>query len=202
MKRRSEPQGRWLRRLFRGRCLDRNPLRRTSDRAETLILAGVMTAFLAGAPVAAFAGGSFTHDVAQQLRQSQLATRSQVTAVTTQAVPSGQSRNTGFSSPTTEARWVAPDGKVVYGEVPATFGAPAGTTVQVWTTASGKLADPPLREAQVADLRTLGQVVSVIALAVVLTLAWTLARQELDRRRYAAWDADWQATDSHGTQRK
>jgi len=36
----------------------------------------------------------------------------------------------------------------------------------------------------------------------LFTLAWVLARKELDRRRYAAWDADWQATDSHGRQRK
>jgi len=164
MRRRCEPQGRWLRRLIRGRRLDRNPLRRTSDRAETLILAGLMTAFLAGAPAAAIAGGSLMHGLAEHTRQAQLATRSQVTAVTLQAVPGpGQSRNTGFTRPAVEARWTAPDGKTVTGEVPVFLGTPAGAKVQVWTTASGKLADPPLEEAQVASLTTLGQVISVIA---------------------------------------
>src|SRR5258708_908882 len=81
-----DPQTRWLR-FIRGRRLDRNPLRRTSDRAETVILAGLMTAFLAGAPFAVLAGGSLTHDGARHLQQTQLATESYVAATTLEAMP-------------------------------------------------------------------------------------------------------------------
>jgi hypothetical protein len=47
----------WLARLLRGRRLDRNPLRRGSDRAETVVLAALLAAFLAAAPFAAQAAG-------------------------------------------------------------------------------------------------------------------------------------------------
>jgi hypothetical protein len=197
-----DTQTRWLR-FIRGRRLDRNPLRRTSDRIETVILAALMTAFLAGAPFAALAGGSWAHDGARHLQQAQLAARSYVVATTIEAMPpESQSRGVIFTRPVVEARWSVPDRKAVIGEIPVFFGTPAGTRVWVWTTTSGKLADPPLTDDQVASLATLGQGFSAVMVVALFTLTWVLARKELDRRRYAAWDADWQATDSHGRQRK
>ena len=55
------PRNSWLGRLLRGRRLDRNPLRRRSDRAETAVLGVLLAAFLAGAPFAAQAAGSWTY---------------------------------------------------------------------------------------------------------------------------------------------
>ena len=52
------PSSSWLGRLLRGRRLDRNPLRRGSDRVETAIAGVLLAAFLAGAPFAAHAAGS------------------------------------------------------------------------------------------------------------------------------------------------
>ena len=46
-----------LARLLRGRRLDRNPLRRGSDRAETIVIGALLAAFLAAAPFAAHAAG-------------------------------------------------------------------------------------------------------------------------------------------------
>jgi hypothetical protein len=201
MRRRLDPQARWIRRFVLGRRLDRNPLRRASDRAETLVLAGLVTALLAGAPFAALAGGGFAHDLAQHMQQSQQAARTQVTAVTLEAAPASV-KETGFAPPVARARWAAPDGRAVTGEVPVTLGTPAGAKVPVWTTVSGELTAAPLQDTQIASLVTLGQGVSALTLAVVVALAWSLARQSLDRRRYAAWDADWQAADPRGTQHK
>jgi hypothetical protein len=197
-----DPLARWLR-FVRGRRLDRNPLRRAYDRAETVILAGLLTAFLAGAPFAVLAVGSVTHDAARQLRHEQLATRSQVVATTLETMPSlSQSKGVIFTRPVVEARWAAPNGSAVTGEIPVLLGSPAGTREGVWTTAGGKLIDPPLTDDQVTSLTTLGQVSAATAVVALLALALALTRKELDRRRYAAWDADWQATDSHGRQRK
>jgi hypothetical protein len=198
-----DPQARWLGRFIRGRRLDRNPLRRASDRAETVILAGLLTAFLAGAPFAVLAGGNLVHDSTQHLRQVQLATRSYVTATTLAAMPIlNGSRGTAFTSPIVEARWTAPDGKLGMGEIPVPYGTPAGARERVWTTTDGRLAQPPLTGDQVASLTTLGQTMSAIVAIALLSLTWVLARRELDRRRLAAWDADWRAVNSHGRQRK
>src|SRR5690348_18243309 len=51
----------WLARLLRGRRLDRNPLRRGSDRAETVVLGVLLAAFLAAAPFAAHAAWALGH---------------------------------------------------------------------------------------------------------------------------------------------
>jgi hypothetical protein len=197
-----DPQACW-RRCIRGRRLDRNPLRRASDRVETVILAGLITAFLAGAPFAVQAGGSFAHGGARHLQQTQLATRSHVTATTLEAMPpDDRSRGALFLVPAVEASWNAPDGRTVYGEVPVPNRTPAGAQVAVWTTPGGKLANPPLTDSQVASATAFGQASSGIIVAALLALTWLLARRELDRRRYAAWDDDWQSTDSRGSQRK
>jgi hypothetical protein len=46
-------------RLARGLGLDRNPLRRASDRAEAWVRAGLLAVFLAAGPVAAVAAGGW-----------------------------------------------------------------------------------------------------------------------------------------------
>ena len=43
----------WLARLLRGRRLDRNPLRRGSDRAETIMLGALLAGFLAAVLITA-----------------------------------------------------------------------------------------------------------------------------------------------------
>ncbi len=47
------PRIRWLPRFIRGRQFDRNPLRRTSDRVETVALIVALVAFSIGAPLTA-----------------------------------------------------------------------------------------------------------------------------------------------------
>jgi hypothetical protein len=73
-------------------------------------------------------------------------------------------------------------------------GATAGSTVPVWVDRVGRLADPPLGRAQLLTRAHLAEEVAVGAFAIVLITACWLARRALDRRRMAAWDADWLAT--------
>jgi hypothetical protein len=195
---RRELRGGWLGRLARGRRFDRNPLRRSSDRVETLVLAFLVAAFLAGGPFAARAGGGIAHDLAMRVQRTQIATERLVTAVTTQ-VASANERGFGIIYPNVTARWTAPDGKAATGVIPVPLGSPAGTRVPVWVTLDGTLAAPPVQESQVSNLQMLGQMAGAVALVMALLVSWGLARHELDRRRYAAWDADWQATDHRGT---
>lgn len=194
------PRSGRLWRAARGRRLDRNPLRRRSDRAETAILAGVLVAFLAGGPFAAVAGGGLAHGLAWDAQRTQRATERLVTAVTTQtAPPAGTVKPPGLTMYSVAARWTVPGGTAGAGQVPVLIGAPAGTRVQVWSTLDGKVAVQPLTDSQVASLTTFGRGAGVVALIMVLAVASGLARHELDRRRFAAWEAEWLATDSPGT---
>jgi hypothetical protein len=63
-----------------------------------------------------------------------------------------------------------------------------------WTNQAGQLADPPLGPTQLASRALLAEAAAVGSLATVLIVAGWLARRSLDRRRLAAWDADWLAT--------
>ena len=179
-------------RFLRGRRLDRNPLRRRSDRAETAVLATLLAAFLAGAPLAAHAAGNWAYVTLAQQAQAQRARLHQVEATLLQKVVNVVGYGVGASF-AVDARWRAPDGRIRTGEVFAPAGTPAGSTVQVWTDRTGRLADPPLNRAELAARAQLARELAVGALAVVLIMAGWLTRRALDRRRLAGWDAEWLA---------
>lgn len=191
----SQPRTTWLGRFVRGRRPDHNPLRRFTDRVETLVLALLVFGFIAAAPFAARGAGGWAYAVAHHDQLAQQAASRQVTATLLTAVPAQRANGAQWAS-TSEAlaTWTAPGGKVVTGEVPAAAGTRAGATVRVWSDRAGQLTNPPLRAAQVTQLAALGAIAGVIALAVALAVAGLVARRALDRRRLAGWDADWRVT--------
>ena len=177
--------------LTRHLTLDHNPLRRRTDKLETCIMAGLLAAFLAGAPLILIAAGSWAH--AGDLRE-QRAEQSwhQVPAVLLQPAP----REAAFrhwSSVTywVRARWTPPGRPARTGEVPAPPGSRAGSRVLVWADRSGPVAGVPLARDQItARVIAAGILALAFLAAVVLGLA-RAARRLLDRRRLAAWEAAW-----------
>jgi len=183
----------WLIRLLRGLRLDRNPLRRGSDRAETVVLAALLAAFLAGAPFVAGAAGHWASMSATREAQAQRASLTQVTATIVRKAPvwSGYGSGTGVF---TQARWRAPDGRTMSGEVYATAGDLAGGTVRIWVDRDGRLARSPLTPDQVTGRIQFLAGAAVSGLATLLGVVGWLAHRSLNRRRLAGWDADWLAT--------
>lgn len=189
-----------LGRFVRRWRFDRNPLRRATDRAETLILAVLAVAFLIGAPAATLATGAWMHGMAQRAQLAEKASRSQVTAAVLAVTPltPGGGEELAWQA---QARWTAPDGQVVTQQVPVPSDTAVGGKLQVWTNRAGDLTTAPLLDSQVADQKTSGEALGAIAAAVVLTLAGALALWTLNQRRLAAWDADWHATGPRWTSR-
>ncbi len=187
-----------LGRFVRRWRFDRNPLRRATDRVETAVLVLLVTAFLIGTPFAALATGAWVHGMARQAQLAQQASQHQVTAVVlaVAAPPAGQ--NLPWQA---RARWTAPDGHQVTHEVPVPSGTAVGGKLPVWTGRTGDLATAPLTDSQVAGQAAMGEGLGVIASAVAVTLAGGLARRALNKRRMAAWDADWHATGPRWTTR-
>jgi hypothetical protein len=187
--------GRFLRRWR----FDRNPLRRATDRVETAVLTVLVAALLIGAPFAALATGAWVHGMAQRAQLAQQASRWQVTAVVLAATEStAVGENLLWQA---QARWRAPDGREVTHQVPVPSGTPVGGKLQVWTDRTGDFTTEPLLDSQVAGQTTSGEVVGVIASAAVLTLAGAMALWTLNKRRMAAWEADWHATGPRWTTR-
>jgi hypothetical protein len=191
-----------LGRFVRGRRPDRNPLRRASDRVETALLALLVVVFILAAPFAALASGQWALARARQAQLTEEASWREVPALVLKTASSGQGGG-GYAAleSQAQARWTAPDGKVVTGEIPVPPGTASGASVRLWVTSDGQLTDPPLQGSQVTNDAVLAGAFSVIALAALLAVIGMLARRSLDMHRMAAWDAEWRATGPHWTTR-
>jgi hypothetical protein len=189
MKRHAARSSRWLRRRLWGLWPDRNPLRRRCDRAEAVILAGLIAAFVIGGPLAALAAGAWAYDGAARAEHAQMSAWHQVPAV----FPTAYVQQ-AWSSATARARWTAPGGTQHTGWVSAPAGSAAGTIVQVWVDAAGWPTGAPLRHQQMDRQAVQAATLAILALALSLGSAALCARHLADRRRLAAWDAEWRAT--------
>ena len=189
----------WLGRLAHGLWLDRNPLRRRSDRAETAMLGVLLAVFLAAAPFAAHAAGSWTYATSAREAQAQQAARHQVPATLLQ---SATLSSIGGGGAEAQARWKAPDGQMRTGQIFVTNGAPAGSTVMVWVNQAGQVSESPLQQSQVTGRTVMAQVIAVAALAVTLIIVGWAAHWALERRKLAAWDAEWLATEPRWSPRR
>ncbi len=188
-----------LGRLVRRWRFDRNPLRRAADRAETAGLALLAAAFLIGTPFAALATGAWMHGAARQAQLVQEASQRRVTAVVVAvAAPLADGGQLAWEA---QARWRVPNGPEVSHEVPVPPDTPVGATLQVWTDRSGDLTTAPLLDSQVASETATGEELGVLGSASVLTVAVALTLGALNKRRMAAWDADWHATGPRWTTR-
>jgi hypothetical protein len=190
-----------LARLTRWLGLDRNPLRRSSDRAETSVIAALLAAFLIGAPITAVAAYDFAHAAVLRTEQAQRGSHS-VPAVLLEAAPKNRSfmyQSAAFVW--VRARWAAPNGSATVGEIPVAGGTRAGSTVHIWVDGSGRLAYAPLTTTQIIDRVVAAAIFAPIALAVVLVSMAAVARRLFERRRLAEWASAWEAIEPQWTHR-
>ena len=188
----------WAVRVVRGLWPDRNPLRRTIDRAEAVVVAGLAIVFLAGVPLAAVAAGHYAGDHASRAATAQRAAWHQVPAKLLTTVSAS-----GYGDQATvPARWTAPDGRRRTGMVPAPAAAAAGGTVMVWVDEAGRLTGPPLQPSLVSGQAMLAAIFAALVVAIIVVCAGLLAHVALDRRRLAGWGAQWRATGPQWTRQR
>lgn len=186
-------------RVIRGLWPDRNPLRRAHDRVEAVVVGVLVVVFLAGAPLAILTAGRIAYSLGSRTAHAQQIAWHRVSAVLLTAAPPSPYHS---SQSNVQARWAAPDGTWRTGAVPAPRGASAGSTVMVWVDPAGRPTSHPLHRSQVWGLVAAADVLTFVFASFILLCAGRLARYVLDRRRLAAWDADWRATEPHWTGRR
>jgi hypothetical protein len=125
------------------------------------MLAVLVVAFLVAAPFAAQLSGASMRATAHQTQLAQQAAWHEVTAVVLKPASGSQAGGWGVADAPVLARWTAPDGTVITGQVPEPPGTVAGAKVPVWVTRAGQLANPPLLGSQVSDLVLVTQLLSV-----------------------------------------
>jgi hypothetical protein len=113
--------------------LDGNPLRQACDRAEAVLLACLLSAFVVVVPLAAAITGAQAYGAGLRAERAEQAARRQVPAVLLATAPAPGYAGHEVSA---GARRTAPDGARRAGPVTAPPGTPAGRTPTLWVDAS------------------------------------------------------------------
>jgi len=200
--RRWRARGAWLRRLVRRWRPDGNPLRRTSDRIEAVLLALLVAAFLCGGPLAGIAAGRAAAASSVRAEHAQAGAHRVAAALLQQAPGKSHPMFQTPLEPLVPARWKAPDGTLRTGQIYAPAGAAAGSTVLVWVDRSGRLTASPMQRGNMIEEVALAASLATIAVAAVLAVLGLVTGWVLDRRRLAAWDARWRTTGPQWTGRQ
>ena len=185
-----------LARLARWLGIDRNPLRRGTDRVEAALRLVMILLAVVAVPAAAVAAGLWADHYALHRAQVQRTVNHQVTAVLLENAPA-----TGVQDPYTDvqttwvqARWQPPGQPPQTGQVLAVAGAHKGSIVRTWIDPSGTVTSPPMGHRGIAGTVCLAVVWTCLVSWLVLLVAGMLARRALDRRRLNAWEAEWRAS--------
>lgn len=184
-----QPAPLWQLAVVRRLALDRNELRRTSDRIEAWFIIVLLVAFLPLAGLATSTTVRWAHDDGMRALRAELPLR-QVTAVVVSAVPANESSPGGLGWSWAPARWTA-HGVRHQGYVPAVPGIRPGDTVRIWISANGQAQRPPVTASQIAAWVVLAATATPPAVAIGLWLAWLGLRCLLDWFRLAGWARGW-----------
>jgi hypothetical protein len=185
-----------LTRLARRLWMGRNPLLRRTDRIEAWITAGLLAAFLVGAPLSSVAAGRWVQH-GGMLEQRAQKSWHQVPAVLLKSAPVQRALylraawNTDVLVP---ARWTGPGGRYLTGKVPVPPGTMAGRRLQVWVSRSGQPTGSPLVHSELVRRVIGAEVLAPVGLAVLLLSVGGVVRWLMNRRRLAAWEAGWAST--------
>ena len=178
-------------RLARRLGLDRNPVRRRTDRIQTCLGAGLLLAFLIGAPFLAMAAARWAGHVGAAEQRAERAWH-EVTAVLLRSAPEPVVFASGLEGGAwVPARWIAPDGHPHTGEIEVSTGLASGTRIPIWVTAAGSPTGPPLTQRAVTARVVMAVLVAPVLLAAVLACLAGIGRWVIHRRRLAGWDAAW-----------
>jgi hypothetical protein len=172
---------------------DGNPLRRRADRLEAGVLAGLIVAFLIGAPILVMVAGHWALAAATRALHAEAAW-TQVPAAVQPSAP-GQSSTSAVPDGTVwrRGRWTAPDGQPRSGWIAISPHVTAGGTAPIWVNRSGSPTGAPQGRSQVLGWAPLAEVGTALALVILFSLAVYAQRWLFGRSRLAGWHSAWRA---------
>ncbi|MDX2545129.1 hypothetical protein ACOT81_05920 [Streptomyces sp. WI04-05B] len=171
-------------RLWRWR---RSPLRRRSDRAEAWIVLGTWLLALLGAVLA----GVTTADA---MERGMAENRARTRAVSAVLMEDATKSDTGTDLGTVwvKVRWTDANGGSHTDRTKADTDATAGTTVTVWVNREDELVSKPVAPSEARRQAAAGGMLVALGAGTGVLVAGRLPRALLERRRLAAWEAEWE----------
>ena len=167
------------------RLAGRDPLVRTTDRIEALVVVLAVVVSLLAIPIAA-AVGTAVYDSRRQAYAEQADTRHTVTA-TVLDVPATQIVRTGTT--TVSARWTAA-GAEHTGAVKAQSTTKTGDPIEIWVDNTGAQVPAPTPTSRAAVEAVTGALVIWISVAAIAATVFTATRAISDRIRFTGWQHD------------
>ena len=167
------------------RLLGRDPLVRTTDRNQALVLVLAVVVSLLAAPIAA-AVGTAVYDSSRHIYAEQAHTRHTVTATVTD-VPATQILRTGTT--TVSARWIAA-GAEHTGAVKTQSTAKTGDTIEIWVDNTGAQVPALTPTTRAAAEAAMGALVMWICVAAIAATLFIATRAVCDRIRFTRWQHD------------
>ena len=183
------------RRLARRLGVDRNPLRRRTDRVEASVTLVVALMLLALGPVVVWrVSAAGYHDAASAAERDRRRQLFEVPAVLLDDSAKYLTGSDGSDAPPAQgpvpARWTAPDGSPRTGAVVPLADARAGATVPITVDARGDAVQPPVSADPVGSAISLGCAAGITLVAVAGGVL-ALTRTMLNRRRMRDWQHGW-----------
>jgi hypothetical protein len=182
-------------RMARRLGLDRNPLRRGTDRVEAWLILMVTLVLLVGGPLVVWqaSAASYRGTAAAAARDLHRQQSFQVTAVLRDdaakyVITNGDASTLQGPVP---ARWTAPDGTTHDGAVvPPSAGDRSGDPVTISTDIHGNVTQAPPPADPMASALGTGVTVGVMFLLVAMVFL-IVCRWLLNRRRMSNWQGEW-----------
>jgi hypothetical protein len=168
------------------RLLGRDPLVRTTDRIEALVLVLAVVVSLLAAPITA-AVGTAVYDSSRHIYAEQADTRHTVAATVTDVPASQQILRTGTT--TVAARWSAA-GAEHTGAVKAPSTTKTGDLIEIWADNNGAQVPAPTPTTRAAWEAVTGTLVIWISVAATAATLFTVTRAVCDRIRFTGWQHD------------
>jgi hypothetical protein len=168
------------------RLRGRDPLVRTTDRIEALVLALAVVVSLLAAPIAA-AVGTAVYDSRRLVYAEQTHTRDAVAATIIDVPASQQFLRTGTT--TVPARWTS-GGAEHTGAVTTQSTVKTGDTVEIWVDNNGAQVPAPTPTTRAAVEGVTGALVIWISVAATAAALFTVIRAVCDRIRFTGWQHD------------
>lgn len=182
-----------LRRMNRWLGADGNPLRRPTDRMESVVRVLLVLAFLIAGPLIAGLAGHLTDTSGlRQVRHEQ--SWHQVSAVLLRSAPHPYYAYGSMTTYWIPGRWRTPSGRFEVADVPTVAGARAGSVVRFWVDRAGHATGRLPLTRDLVTLRTAAAfMITLIVFGIALLIISGFVRYLLDRRRLAIWGIEWAA---------
>ncbi len=168
------------------RLLGRDPLVRTIDRIEAVVMVLALAVSLLAIPIAA-AVGTAVYDSRRQAYTEQSHTSHTAAATVTDVPASQQLLRTGTI--TVPARWTAA-GAEHTGKVKAPSTVETGDTIEIWVDPNGTQVPAPTSTTRAAAEAAMGALVLWIFVTAIAATLFTVTRAACDRIRFARWQHD------------